>query len=188
MNKKSLFVLISLVLIFSSYNALAGEGSRERFYPGVNPHDHINDEGEILYYKCRICHKDVPDIKKYRSIEDVPFYFDDLKQPCYSCHPQTMHPGGSWFGFTRRDRGWKGAPDHWVKPPKTILRTLKASEKRYKVMLPLDPDGEVICATCHNPHERGLLKGKPDIGADYERRWRTPGMAICNYCHNKLGM
>ena len=37
----------------------------------INPHEQINDEGEILWNKCYICHPSMPNIKKAKSIKDV---------------------------------------------------------------------------------------------------------------------
>ena len=180
-----IFCLVFLASFFSEISTYALEGELKRD-PGVNPHDHINDEGEILYYKCIICHKDVPDVKKAKSIDDVNFRFDDSLQPCYSCHPQPMHPGGSWMGRSRPEQKWTGAPKHWpVFPREDIYQSLKKSEKRYKIILPLSSGERTMCATCHNPHEKGLLSGKADIGADYKTRFRTKGMMICLYCHDK---
>ncbi len=182
--KSVILLLIILSLLLCGISTEGGELKRD---PSVNPHDQINDEGEILYFKCLICHKDMPDVKKAKSIRDVNFLYEDPLQPCYSCHPQPMHPGGSWFGAVRGEkRRWPGAPKHWlVLPPDGIYNSLKRSERRYQVILPLANDTHVMCGTCHNPHERGLLAGKADIGADFERRWRTTGIQICMYCHEK---
>ncbi|MBI5344992.1 MAG: hypothetical protein HZB83_06625 [Deltaproteobacteria bacterium] len=34
----------------------------------MNPHEQISDEGEILWGTCIICHRDVPDPRKEKSI------------------------------------------------------------------------------------------------------------------------
>ena len=183
--RKHLFILsfaFSLLLFY----AIAIHGGELKRDPGVNPHDHISDEGEILYYKCIICHKTIPDVKRVKIVDQVDFRFEDTLQPCYSCHPQPMHPGGNWGGALSAK--WKGAPNHWkdVTPREDIMSWLEGSPDRFDVIIPLNPvTGKMMCATCHNPHERGLLRGRAEIGADFERRWRTRGMMICLYCHPK---
>lgn len=158
---------------------------KDRVPTGLNPHDQIDDEGYILWNKCLICHPEVPNIKETRSIEDVKLRFeDDVKQGCFRCHPQRMHPGGEWVGASLS--GTTGAPDHWIRPPDYIEKNIEQSLKEIDVILPLEPrTGKIFCATCHNPHEKGLLVGKPDKGADADWRLRSGGGPICQYCHRK---
>ena len=153
----------------------------------INPHEQISDEGEILWKKCYICHTAMPDIDKARSIKDVKIRFeDDPKEMCYRCHPEPMHPGGAWIGSAF---GTVGSPNHLVVPPPNITRNQALSLKEAMIMLPLDPkSGKQFCATCHNPHERGLLIGRADAGSDSVQRKRTErmtGATLCQYCHRK---
>lgn len=153
----------------------------------VNPHEQINDEGEVLWNKCYICHPTMPDIKKAKSIKDVKIRFEnDPKQMCYRCHPEPMHPGGDWIGA---NFGKIGSPNHLVVPPPNIRKNQQLSLKAAYIMLPLEPkSGKQFCATCHNPHERGLLIGRADAGSDSVQRKRTErlvGATLCQYCHMK---
>jgi hypothetical protein len=153
----------------------------------INPHDQIDDEGNVQWNKCVICHPVTPDVDKARSIADVKLHFaSDLKQLCYRCHPQRVHPGSEWAGRAMRGDNVIGAPNHLVVPPKKIAEGIEMSLKETFTMLPLEPgSGKVFCATCHNPHERGLLKGRADTGGDDAQRLRTVGVAICQLCHRK---
>lgn len=157
----------------------------ERVPTGLNPHDQIDDEGYLLWSKCLICHPEVPDIKKAKSIADVKLRFeDDIKQGCFRCHPQRMHPGGEWIGVSILNK--PGAPDHWIKPPEAIAKNIEKALKEIEIILPLEPKtGKIFCATCHNPHERGVLLGRADKGADADWRLRSGGGPICQYCHWK---
>jgi hypothetical protein len=149
----------------------------------LNPHEQISDEGTILWKKCMLCHLEVPDVNNPKPIEEAKLRFkEDMKQMCFRCHPQRMHPGGGWAGQLR---GRQGAPIHWIKPPELIAKNMKRALKQYKaVYLPLEPEtGRIFCATCHNPHERGLLTNPRDWGADYKQRLRSPGSPICMFCH-----
>lgn len=185
-------ILISAVLFavlpLSSHAEQGYEGYTYQEVLGtlVNPHEQITDEGYIRWAKCAICHPEVPDIEKAKSIEDVKLLFeDDLKQGCYRCHPQRIHPGGEWIG-TALGRE-KGAPNHLIVPPPQIRENIELSMKENSVILPFEPGtGKIFCGTCHNPHERGLLIGKADTGADNEKRLRAmPGGSVCQHCHRK---
>lgn len=150
----------------------------------MNPHEQINDEGEVLLGKCLICHRNVPDIEKERSIKDVKLRFEkDVKDMCYRCHTVIQHPAAE--GATAALIG-KAAPTHMIEPPRTIYMSMRLIQKDIRTMMPLDPaTGKITCPTCHNPHERGVLVGRADWGADSMRRLRTEGLDICQYCHRK---
>ena len=175
--------LIAIIIFSMSVSFAAAYDRDEALVSLINPHEQINEEGDILWKKCMICHLEVPEVKLSTSINDVKLRFeDDMKQMCFRCHPQRMHPGGGWAGQLR---GRRGAPIHWIKPPALIASNMKRAVKQYKtVYLPLEPKTDrIFCATCHNPHERGLLPGRADWGADYSRRLRSAGAPICQFCH-----
>ncbi|MBI5049263.1 MAG: hypothetical protein HZB54_10040 [Deltaproteobacteria bacterium] len=182
----SIFLLLTSCFLLLEPASFAQEAEpKERIPAGLNPHDQIDDEGEILWGKCLICHPEIPNIKEAKSILDVKLRFEeDVKQGCFRCHPERMHPGGEWIGATLR--GIPGAPNHWIKPPEYIAKNIEKSLKEADVIMPFEPKtGKIFCATCHNPHERGLLIGKADKGADYEWRLRSAGLPICQYCHRR---
>lgn len=191
--KTSVFFIV--LITFFTWFSVGYTASWVKIVTGVNPHDQINDEGEILYEKCLFCHYSVPDIERAKSIDDVTFRFEkheDLKDICYRCHQERMHPGGAfgagWMKGGEKNVNWAkyGAPYHWVKPPKVIAERIKKQLEKYPTILPFDPITEKItCPTCHNPHERGLLPGKAGTGADNDRRLRWFGLAICQMCHEK---
>lgn len=151
----------------------------------INPHEQINDEGEVLWQTCLICHTETPDIIKSKSIKDVKLRFDDdLNQICYRCHSGVKpHPAAEESEAMMS--GYK-APDHLVVPSKVIKLNMRLILKDIPTILPVDPkSGKIFCATCHNPHERGLLVGRADYGADHLKRLRSAGLDICQYCHRK---
>lgn len=151
----------------------------------MNPHEQINDEGEVLWGTCTICHTEVPDIKKQTPLKDLPMRYseDGLSAICQRCHQTPKHPGAegvgvSMSGFT--------APDHLTVPSSGVALNMRMIVKDIQTILPLDPkNGKIICSTCHNPHERGLLAGRADYGADHSFRLRSAGLDICQYCHRK---
>lgn len=158
-----------------------------KHYERLNPHDQISDEGELNTQRCLVCHSVTPNRRQAKSIDDVSFNVtDDLTKLCTGCHPWRPHPGGSWAHYARNST--MEGPNHLVKPPEDILRHIKDSEVKQDVILPLEPaTGRVFCATCHNPHERGVQRyARADRGADgYKRLRKTGGLPICFSCHNK---
>lgn len=156
-------------------------------YERLNPHDQISDEGELNTQRCLVCHSITPNRREAKSIGDVSFNVsDDLTKLCTGCHPWQPHPGGAWAQYAKSSNG--EGPNHLVKPPEAILKRLKETELKLDIVMPLDPtSGRVFCATCHNPHERGVQHyPRADRGADGVKRLRRGGgMAICDSCHNK---
>lgn len=156
-------------------------------YERLNPHDQISDEGELEIQRCPVCHSVTPNRRLAKSIDDVKFNVtDDLTKLCTGCHPWRPHPGGSWAMFGKKST--KEGPNHLVNPPEVILKNIMESETKMDTILPLEPSsGKIFCATCHNPHERGVQRYiRADRGADgYKRLRSVGGMPICIRCHNK---
>ncbi len=151
----------------------------------MNPHEQINDEGEVLWGTCTICHTDVPDLKGQTPLKDLPMRYaeKDLSEICVRCHQVLKHPGAEGVGVSMSGFA---APDHMTIPSSGVRLNMKLIVKDIQTILPLDPkSGKIICATCHNPHERGLLAGRADYGADHSVRLRSAGLDICQYCHRK---
>ncbi len=149
----------------------------------MNPHNQIDDEGEVLWNRCQVCHKNVPDLKKEKNIKDVHLRTDDMNEVCTRCHPARPHPGSEGVEATMTP---VTAPNHLVVPSKTFYDNMRMSLKETPLLLPMDSKtGKIVCSTCHNPHERGLLTGRADYGADSATRLRSAGLDICQYCHRK---
>lgn len=147
---------------------------KKKSYGRLNPHDQINDEGELMEDICLYCHDELPDPRVDKGIGAVKFVVDDLKLLCQRCHRNRPHPGGQFMNF-----------DHLVTPSPKIKFFIGLAEKKYNVALPLEPGtGRIFCATCHNPHERGVLRGRYNKGADAPQRLRLKsGFQICSGCH-----
>lgn len=151
-------------------------------YQRYNPHDQITDEGELDTERCYVCHSVTPNRRKAKTIDDVRFnVHEKLEQLCTGCHPRRDHPGGAWV------RSGKQGPNHLRVPSEKILKRLKAHEAKHDIILPLEPDtGRIFCATCHNPHERGVqYQHKADKGADGVKRLRRGQFEVCMACHDK---
>ncbi len=151
----------------------------------INPHEQIDDEGRVLYRTCLICHTEMPEIRKKVDIKDVKVRFgdEDYNKICLICHTIKKHPGSEGIDVMMADMV---APDHMVVPSTKVKLSIRITKKEIPMIMPLSPkDGKIICSTCHNPHERGLLPGRADWGGDYLVRLRSAGLDICQYCHKK---
>jgi len=150
----------------------------------MNPHEQINDEGEILWSKCLICHKKMPDTENLKSPVNWELRFKkDINKNCYICHVVKKHPGVEGVG--PRMSGFV-APSHLTTLSRRLYLNMRLEKKEVPVLIPLDPaTKKIFCATCHNPHERGLLYGRANWGADQEVLLRSEGLDICQYCHRK---
>ena len=149
-------------------------------YQRRNAHDQRDDDGQIKKNSCLICHDKFEGLESAKSIKDVGFNVkESLVKICRSCHELKAHPSGN-FTFTA-----KGTPNHLVVPPENIRSHMLKSEKEHGVVLPLDPNtGRVFCGTCHNPHEKGVIKLQAAAkGADEKKRLRMQN--ICTNCHDK---
>ncbi|GMR04212.1 MAG: hypothetical protein BMS9Abin23_0103 [Thermodesulfobacteriota bacterium] len=195
--KPSIFlksVFIAVVLVLSASYSFAGEKKQEPKSPPyeralaretiINPHNQINDEGEVLWSKCLICHDNIPDQRKEKSIKDVKLRFgEDYNRVCYSCHTVKRHPGAEGIGPAMS--GFV-APKHLLLPSRELYLNMRLATKEVPTLLPLEPKtGRIFCGTCHNPHERGVLYGRANWGADQETLLRSEGLEICQYCHRK---
>lgn len=150
-------------------------------YKRLNPHDQISDDGKINMKKCTVCHKSTDKLKTAKNITEVDFNYEgDLSSMCAGCHPVKPHPGGSFSFFSD-----KKGPNHLVKPAEDILEYKLKMEEKNNVILPLEPgSGKIFCGTCHNPHEKDVIKVKAAAkGADSKNRLRM--QKLCTNCHNK---
>lgn len=151
----------------------------------MNPHEQIDDEGHVLWRSCLVCHPVVPDIRKKINVKDVKVHYadEDFNRVCRACHTVRRHPASEGVSVTMSSIT---APDHLVVPSKSHYMSMRLTKKEISLEMPLDPaNGKIICVTCHNPHERGLLPGRADWGADSITRLRSMGLDICQYCHRK---
>ncbi len=64
---------------------------------------------------------------------------------------------------------------------------MKASEKKFNIILPLNYKGNITCPTCHNPHERGVLPpgqaSAKGASEKYRLRMAAENLQICVACH-----
>lgn len=137
-------------------------------YEMLNPHKQLDSEKKIIAEQCLYCHIEMPD-EKYSGSKDIVLK-TSIAVLCQRCHNIKGNHSGN--------------VNHILKPSAKILKQMKKMEEQFNIILPLDSDGKLTCATCHNPHEKGVIDSdKPSSkGADEKYRHRLPGR-ICTECH-----
>lgn len=149
-------------------------------YQRFNPHEQIDEKGQLRAEKCRICHLDsLSRLRHVEDIEQMKFIADEsLSTLCWGCHPWTPHPGGQ-FSFFKQ----KSGPDHLVKPSASVIERMDEMTKKNNINLPLEPNtGKLFCGTCHSTHEKGVISNPAAAGTDEPHRMRAKN--ICEYCHD----
>lgn len=150
-------------------------------YKRLNAHEQILDNGKIDKGKCYLCHKDVEKLKTAKSDMDIEFNVadDNLSAMCTGCHINIPHPGGG-FSFTKKEK-----PDHLVTPDKDMFSYMQKQQKKNNIELPLQQlDNRISCATCHDPHEQGVIKTKARVETE-DKRLRMKRAKLCLQCHDK---
>ena len=139
-------------------------------YAKVNPHRQTDEAGRIIETQCLYCHQTLPDPDDASGIDDVDFKTDTATF-CAACHgkQKALHPAGA---------------EHAVELPSDMQDARTAAEKRFGADLPLF-NGRVFCGTCHNPHDRNIIKRKAAAaGSDAESRLRLEkSYDLCVACH-----
>ena len=141
-------------------------------YADIYPHLMLDEKGNFLMINgkpvCLLCHSVVPDPQKNRR-SDVRFRAD-IAFLCWRCHPPMP---GLFF------------ENHFLLRPSALVRDeIDRSEKNKHVIFPLIPRGRISCSTCHNPHQREVMRDeRTKAGADEPMRLRLPSPAICLGCH-----
>jgi hypothetical protein len=135
-----------------------------------NPHRQLNSQKEIIKEKCLYCHSELPD-EQLTGAKDARL-IGNLEPLCIRCHMKAP----------RQDFHAK----HLRKPSAEVLTRIKQMEDQHDIILPLSEEGTITCATCHNPHEKGVI---PDVragarGAGETRRRRLgENNHMCVKCH-----
>jgi len=139
-------------------------------YRKLDPHMQLDQNGNIIKEKCLHCHVEKPD--EFRAtFKDVKLV-GDLLSICQRCHVKTLkHPADA---------------NHMVMPSLKIAAMMRKTEEQFDTRLPLDNYGKIFCATCHNPHQKGVipLERAGSRGSSEKTGKRIPGN-ICLACHEK---
>ena len=140
-------------------------------YQRLNPHEQLS-AGEVRHAACRFCHEPgsndrVSAAREFRMGASV---------QCLGCHAVSPHPMSMIPGHGIDS--W----NHLVVPSESTARRMSDTRQRTGARLPVEPGtGKVTCATCHDPHEAGVIAGDPQ----YLDRARLRPVARCENCHEK---
>jgi predicted CXXCH cytochrome family protein len=135
----------------------------------TNPHKQLDKKGNIIAQTCITCHKAVPDPRRTKDIRDVTFKesFDAICIGCHFAHPASHGPTSG---------------QHKLSDYK--LKSLEKQKSKFDVEIPLI-ENRMFCATCHNPHEKGVMqRAAAERGAGEKYFLRLPGgYELCVSCH-----
>ena len=141
-------------------------------YAKLNPH--AETAGDPPQKTCLLCHTVMPDEDDATQASSFNMRAD-MNDTCRGCHDVAPHPKG--MGFGKPVEGWI----HLVRPSPDVVTKMEASTAATQVVLPLSPyNGEIYCATCHDPH---AYRETPDGHAATEHHLRQD--KICQACHDK---
>lgn len=138
-----------------------------------SPHkNHLKRNGDVNEDMCLFCHLKVPDRTVFNPNENR-YLTTPLEAQCKSCHmgKTRLHPI---------------RVNHYGRmPPDRIVQQIKYTERRAGTSIPL-VGGRVVCSSCHNAHQRGVMKNPiTKKGADARKRLRVEGYSICLACHGE---
>lgn len=132
-----------------------------------NPHVQLGNEGNIIEKSCLFCHTIVPDYK-HPSFENVVMRYE-ISYLCSLCHVMSTQKTGLGFGEPMTD---------------AMVQHKEKFERKYDVSLPLGANNTVICASCHNPHQQGVILGKGGYAHTGDHRLvLDDAWQLCTACH-----
>ena len=147
------------------------ECHEESAYKKLNPHQEATETSTQA--TCLLCHSSLPEKDQSSGLTVALNMMHDLNDACRGCHNVRPHPGNAFSG---KAVGW----EHLTAPPENILNNMRTAEAEAGIALPLSPiNGEVYCATCHNPH------GSMTDTTDQQTKHRLRAKDICQACHDK---
>jgi hypothetical protein len=141
----------------------------------LNAHLQLDEWGIVRPQSCLFCHTSLPN-QQVLGIESAGFKDESIDEYCTCCHEglEIGHPVGG---------------DHLVEPSEEMLAVIEGAVEKIGVKLPLY-NNRVTCATCHNPHEAGVIEHKTAAkGTGNKKRLRLSGgnmMMICLGCHKGM--
>jgi hypothetical protein len=152
----------------SCHNVMCQSDSRKELKLR-NPHIQLDEKENIIEKACLFCHTNVPDYK-HPSFKNVLMRYD-VSYLCSLCHVMSTQKKGLGFGERMTE---------------VMLRHKEKFEQAYDVSLPLGPNNTVICASCHNPHQQGVILGKGGYATtpgDHRLALEDP-YQLCVACHS----
>lgn len=118
-----------------------------------NIHLMLDEKGDIKEEQCKYCHEDVPDREKDLKIDELKLRLP-MESICFGCHLKDPH---------------FNSIEHQVEPSReAMLKHLKKMRKELNIFIPLSDKNEVMCVSCHTPHQRGVIDVNKPAGKQVE--------------------
>jgi len=151
----------------SCHNAMSPAKSPSKELLHRNPHIQLDQDGEIMEKACLFCHTELPDYKN-PGIHNVKMRYN-ISYLCSLCH--VMHFQKEGLGLGKR-------------MTQAMIQKKRQFEREYDVSLPLGPNDTVVCASCHNPHQPGVILVKDPGDTTGEHRLVLEDIwLMCTACH-----
>lgn len=139
-------------------------------YRPPNIHQLLDSDGNYDEKACEYCHQQAPDPEKPAAEQEI-----NLRLPpeviCLGCHLKTPH---------------LNALNHLVEPDEEMLRRIERSEQELGIILPLDAQGRVMCPTCHNPHQPGVIDERKPAGRQVADSGLDEGVSYQDHPWNRV--
>ncbi len=114
-----------------------------------NIHVMLDKQGEIKKENCTFCHEEVPDREKKLKLTELKLRLP-IEKVCYGCHLKDPH---------------FNAVEHQVEPAqKEMLERIEKHSKELNIFIPLSDKQEVMCVSCHTPHQYGVIDPEKPAG------------------------
>ncbi|MCK5354467.1 MAG: hypothetical protein KAJ63_05065 [Methyloprofundus sp.] len=114
-----------------------------------NIHVMLDEHGEIKKKNCTFCHEEVPDRDKDLKLAELKLRLP-MQQICYGCHLKDPH---------------FNSVEHQVEPAqKEMLERIEKNSKELGILVPLSEKQEVLCVSCHTPHQYGVIDPEKPAG------------------------
>lgn len=117
-------------------------------YQRPNIHKQLLADGRLDEANCEYCHAKTPDPDQEIERNDLEFRLPP-QLLCLGCHLKTPH---------------LNALNHLLEPGEEKQQQMGKAEKKHNIILPLDETGKIMCATCHSPHEPGVIAADRPAG------------------------
>lgn len=114
-----------------------------------NIHVMFDEKGEIKKQACEYCHEKTPDREKDLKFDELKLRIS-MTEICYGCHLKDPH---------------FNAVEHQVKPETDeMMDHLKKMREEKQILMPLNDKNEVMCISCHTPHQRDVINVEKPAG------------------------
>ncbi|MDM8545296.1 hypothetical protein [Candidatus Venteria ishoeyi] len=136
----------------------------------LNIHKMLNKQQQVNQDHCDFCHLEIPDPAEPPGKEVLKFRLPKAKL-CWGCHLKTPH---------------LNAITHQQKLSDKMLEQLQKTQDQQQIRFPLGEDKQVICITCHNSHQYGVLDADSEAGKQIANTDLDTGISYQPHAWNEV--